>query len=101
MRQRKSTVLKETNFSREFSIEVDGFTIERGDEVKVRGERGGKFKFDSFVTNTKTGSEWVDCFETHRGQAGCYRSFKVDQIKRIPRRRSSGTVRRRKSNTAS
>lgn len=101
MRRRQETKVKETQFSRTYSIELDGFTIERGDEVKIRGERGTRFKFDSYVVNTKTGSEWVDCFETHRGQSGCYRSFKIEQIKRIPRRRSSGTVRRRKSNTAS
>ena len=101
MRRRKEVQLKETHFSREYSIEVDGFVIERGDSIKIRGEHGGTFKFDSFVTNTKTGSQWIDCFESHRGQSGCYRSFKLDKIKRIPKRRSSGRVRRRKLDTAS
>lgn len=101
MRRKQESQAKETHFSREYSFELDGFTIERGDQIKIRGERGGNFRFDSVVVNTKTGASWIDCFETHRGQSGCYRSFKIDQIKRIPKRRSSGTVRRRKSNTTS
>jgi hypothetical protein len=88
--------VQSTKFSRQSVIEIDGFEIEKGDLIKIRGEYGGRFKFDSLVTNTETGVQWIDCFEVFRGQVGCWRSFRVDKIKRIPKRRSS--VRRRKSN---
>lgn len=92
--------VKPTKFSREHSLELDGFTINRGDIIKIRGEHGVQFKFDSLVTNTLTGVQWIDCFEVHRGQTGTYRSFRVDKIKRIPKRRKT-SVRRRKSSTTS
>ena len=103
MSRRKSvepTVAQATKFSREYSIVVDGFEVERGDLIKIRGEYGIKFKFDSLVTNTETGVQWIDCFETHRGQVGCWRSFRVDKLKRIPKKRVKG-VRRRKPSTTS
>lgn len=92
--------VKATKFAREYSITVDGFEIERGDLIKVRGEYGIRFKFDSLVTNMDTGVQWIDCFEIHRGQVGVWRSFRVDKLKRIPKRRPKSD-RRRKSNTAS
>lgn len=100
MSRRKANAyqVQETKFSRETVVEVDGFDIEKGDLIKIRGEYGVRFKFDSLVTNTETGVQWIDCFEVFRGQVGCWRSFRVEKIKRIPKRRSS--VRRRKSNPA-
>jgi hypothetical protein len=95
-----TSVVEKTKFLKEASIIIDGFEIVRGDLIKVRGEYGIKFKFDSLVTNTETGVQWIDCFETTRGQVGCWRSFRVEKIKRIPKKRVSG-VRRRKSNTTS
>ena len=91
---------QETKFSREFSIEIDGFTIERGELIKIRGEYGVQFKFHSFVTNTETGVQWIDCFEVHRGQVGTYRSFRLDRIKRIPKRRKKSDRRRKPSTTS-
>ena len=98
-RRRDTVELQPTKFSREYSIQVDGFTIERGDIIKIRGEYGVQFKFHSFVTNTQTGVQWIDCFEVFRGQVGTYRSFRLDRVKRIPKRRKSD--RRRKSSTTS
>lgn len=86
-RRREATVAAPTKFSRERSIEIDGFVIEAGDMIKIRGEYGIKFKFHSLVTNTETGAQWIDCFEDHRGQTGCYRSFRIDRVKRIPNKR--------------
>lgn len=103
MARRKVTETVEpqkTKFAREYSISVDGFDIERGDLIKIRGEYGIKFKFDSLVTNMETGVQWIDCFETHRGQVGCWRSFRVDRLKRIPKRRSKGERRRRSSSAS-
>lgn len=99
-RKAESFILSETKFDREYSITLDGFQIEKGDLLKVRGEYGLRFKFDSLVTNTETGSQWVDCFEVHRGQVGCWRSFKIDKIKRIPKRRVKGDSRRKARTTS-
>lgn len=89
--------VQKTKFSREMSINIDGFEIEKGEIIKIRGEYGVRFKFDSLVTNTETGSQWIDCFEVHKGQIGCWRSFRIEKIKRIPKRRSR--VSRRKPST--
>lgn len=74
-------------FTRVYEMESGNFTIENGDLIKVVGEYGMRFKFVSVTTNTKTGAFWVDCHEVHRGQVGAFRSFSVDRIKRIPKRR--------------
>ncbi len=75
-----------SKFTRESSMLVNGFEVVRGDIIKVSGEYGLKFKFDAVVTNTETGSVWVDCFEMFRGQSHSYRSFALDKIKRIPQK---------------
>jgi hypothetical protein len=68
-------------------MEYGNFTIEKGDLIKISGEYGVKFKFVSITTNTETGAFWVDCTETYRGQSGPMRSFTVDRVKRIPKKR--------------
>lgn len=73
-------------FVREDVMYVDGFEIKRGDIIKVVGQYGLKFKFDSFVTNTETGATWIDCFEVFRNSASAWRSFKPEMVKRIPQR---------------
>jgi len=65
----------------------DGKTISRGEIFKVSGEYGLRFRFDSLVTNLESGAEWIDCYEMFRSQAGAFRSFKRDRIKRIPKKR--------------
>lgn len=65
----------------------DGKIIVQGELFKVVGEYGVRFKFHSLTKNLATGSEWVDCFEVFRGQAGAFRSFSSDRIKRIPKKR--------------
>ena len=68
-------------------VTPDGFTISKGDLIKIRGEYGVRFRFDSVVTNLESGAEWIDCYEMFRGNAGALRSFKHDRIKRIPKKR--------------
>lgn len=65
----------------------DGKIIVRGEIIKVSGEYGLKFKFWEHVINSETGAEWIDCYEMFRGQAGAFRSFRSDRIKRIPKKR--------------
>jgi hypothetical protein len=89
-RKKDFTPPASTKFVREHSMQVDGFDIAHGDIIKISGEYGLKFKFDAVVTNTETGSRWVDCFELFRGQAQCFRSFGLDQVKRIPQRGKRG-----------
>jgi hypothetical protein len=81
-------------FDRVYEMEYGNFTIERGDLIKVTGEYGMKFKFVSITTNTKTGASWVDCHEVHRGQTGAFRSFSIDRVKRIPKRRTKKAVKK-------
>ena len=85
-RKKKTTVVPETKFLREDSVIINGFEIVRGDIFKVRDEFGAKFKFDAFVTNKETGSQWVDCFEVIGTVPSTFRSFRTDRIKRIPKR---------------
>lgn len=73
-------------FSREESFIIDGFQINRGDIIKVKGEFGAKFKVECLTTNTKTGAQWVDCFEIIGTVPSVYRAFAVDRVKRIPKR---------------
>jgi hypothetical protein len=71
-------------FSREYSVLIDGFELLPGDLFRVRGQHGAKFKFQSFVTNLGTGAQWVDCLEVVSNTPSVFRSFKLEQIKRIP-----------------
>jgi hypothetical protein len=102
MARKKQTVVDiyDTKFSREYSVEVNGFTIEKGEIIKIHGEYGAKFKFVALVTNTETGAQWIDCLEIERGQFAGWRSFYVERIKRIPKKRGKN-VSRRAASTAS
>jgi hypothetical protein len=87
MGRRKNTVIiQDSGLVTEPYMEADGFAINAGDIIKVKGEYGVSFKFVGVTTNTKTGSTWVDCFEIFRGKAQQFRAFKQDRIKRVPQR---------------
>lgn len=73
-------------FVREDRMIINGFEIMRGDIIKIVGEYGTKFKFDSLVTNAETGAVWIDCFEVFRNSASAWRSFRPELVKRIPQR---------------
>ena len=74
-------------FIRVNEMKYENFTIERGEFIKITGEYGTRFKFESVTTNPVNGAIWVDCFEMWRGRQGAYRSFSIDRVKRIPKRR--------------
>ena len=95
MIKRKSTKVRLTKFNRVYDLEVGNFVINSGDLIKISGEHGMRFKFHSLTTNTDTGVMWVDCFEVHKRAAGCFRSFRVDRVRRIPTKRG-----RRKANVS-
>ena len=73
---------------------ADGFEIVAGEFIKIKGQNsfgvgewGLQFKVKAFVLNVETGKQWVDCYEMYRGRAGVMRSFPLDRIKRIPKKR--------------
>jgi hypothetical protein len=87
-----NNVMTKDPFERVYEMPFGNFTIERGDLIKVSGEYGTKFKFESVTTNPVNGATWVDCFETWRGRTGAFRAFSIDRIKRIPKRRPRKAV---------
>jgi len=93
MKKVKSIKPQTTKFHRDYELQVGNFTIVPGDIIKIEGEHGGKFKFDSVVTNTENGLVWVDCFEVYKTSLGTWRSFAPERVKRIPTKRG-----RRKKN---
>jgi len=86
MPRRKKTVAKESPFTTVPYMESDGFAINAGDLIKIKGEYGTKFKFRGITTNPITGATWVDCFEMFRGKPQQFRAFKEDRVKRIPQK---------------
>jgi hypothetical protein len=94
MNKRKIAIVTESIFSRVPEVVVGTRTIVRGDIIKINGEHGGRFRFHSLVTNTETGSQWVDCFELHKNVASGWRSFRPDRIKLIPIKRGRRNVNR-------
>jgi len=90
--KRSKAAVASTIFSRVPEITVGNRTIVAGDIIKIDGEHGGRFKFHSLVTNTETGSQWIDCFELHKSLVSAWRSFKSDRIKPIPIKRGRRNV---------
>jgi len=85
--RKKKVIVAPTKFSRVYEIEVGTVIIKSGDIFKIQGEHGLKFSFHSFVTNTETGIQWVDCFELEKGTPRIWRSFALDRVRKIPTRR--------------
>lgn len=87
MISRKKTRVQDSIFSRVYELQLGTRLIVPGDIIKINGEYGGRFKFHSFVTNTVTGVQWIDCFEIQKGASSTWRSFRSDRIKLIPIKR--------------
>jgi hypothetical protein len=87
MSRKKLSFIKDSVFVREEEVVIGNRTILRGEVIKIDGEHGGRFKFHSLVTNTTTGSQWIDCFELHKSVVSGWRSFRTDRIKPIPIKR--------------
>jgi hypothetical protein len=100
MRKKNSPQIAQTKFTRLDEVQVNGFTIVKGEIIKIQGEYGGRFKFMALVTNTETGATWIDCLQLERGQFAGWRSFYVDRIKRIPKKRGKRVSRRPASTTS-
>jgi len=87
MKKVKSVQPQQTKFSREYELQIGNFDIVKGDIIKIEGEHGVKFKFESLTTNTENGKVWVDCFEMQKKNVGGFRSFAPNRVKRIPTKR--------------
>lgn len=87
MKKVKATKPQTTKFSKEYELQVGKFVVAKGDMIKIEGEHGGKFVFESLTTNTENGLVWVDCFEIHKKSLGAFRSFAPERVKRIPTKR--------------
>ncbi len=87
MARKKKSEAQPTKFHHEPTAIINGNEFNAGDIIKIQGEYGAKFKFDSLVTNKETGSQWIDCFELQKGLTSCYRSFALDRVRRIPKKR--------------
>jgi hypothetical protein len=87
MGRKKAVPASTSPFTRVYSFDIGNFTISRGDIIKIDGEHGVKFKFDSVVTDPRTGNTWIDCFELEKGIVSRFRSFTMSRVKRIPTRR--------------
>jgi hypothetical protein len=95
MNTKRNAPVKETKFDRVGEILVNGRLIIAGDIIKIHGEHGSKFRFNSLVTNKETGAIWIDCFEMDKAVASAWRSFRPDRIKLIPIKRGRKNVNRR------
>jgi hypothetical protein len=75
-------------YQRVYEVELpNGKSVVAGEIIKIIGEYGATFRFDSFCTNIENGAQWVDCRQIHRGQIGQFRAFRLEQVKKIPVRR--------------
>jgi hypothetical protein len=84
---RKPSKVRDTKFEKTDELTIGGRVVLPGEIIKVAGEHGSKFKFVGIVTNKQTGAFWVDCFEVHGNQVGAFRSFSIDRVKLIPKKR--------------
>lgn len=84
---KKKTEAKPSLFTKQDSMVTEsGHLVEKGDLIKVSGQHGLTFKFQSLTTNPINNKTWVDCFELHRGVAGPSRSFYKEDIKPVVKR---------------
>lgn len=55
--------------------------------IKIKGEHGSVFKFKEFVEKIDNGASWVDCYEMEKGLPCGLRSFHLERVKTIPKKR--------------
>jgi hypothetical protein len=92
MRVKMLAPIRETKFEKVGEMVINNRTILTGEVIKIIGEHGNRFKFNSLVTNKETGAQWIDCFEINKNVVSGWRSFKPDRIKLIPIKRGRRNV---------
>ncbi len=88
-KKEKTEIFDDEKYTKIPIMPVVGGIIERGDTIKIKGEHGSIFKFMSLTQNNDNGLKWVDCIQYEKGIAKAIRSFDIDRIKRIPKRRKN------------
>ncbi len=76
----------------EYELPFARDVIKTGDIVRIKSDRG-RYRFVRVATNRKKGVTWIDC---HDVVSGDFRSFYVEKIKLVERKKS----RRRKQSVA-
>ena len=92
MNKRRLAPVQETKFEKVKEMQIGNRVLVSGEVIKIAGEYGSKFRFDSLVTNKETGVQWVDCFELSKGVVSACRSFRSDRIKLMPIKRGKKNV---------
>ena len=88
MKKKKNTKSLTSNFIKEPEYtNSEGKLVSKGDLIRIHGEHGKKFKFDNFVTRADNGLTWIDCYEMQGGVVGMMRSFRVERVRVIPKRK--------------
>ena len=88
MKKKKNTTILTSNFIKESEMTTpEGKLVSQGDIIRIHGEHGKKFKFDKFVTRADNGLTWIDCYEMQGGVIGMMRSFRVERVRVIPKRK--------------
>jgi hypothetical protein len=90
--KRRLAPVQETKFEKVKEMQIGNRVLVSGEVIKITGEYGSRFKFDSLVTNKETGVQWVDCFELSKGVISGWRSFRSDRIKLMPIKRGKKNV---------
>jgi hypothetical protein len=90
--KRRLAPVQETKFEKVKEMQIGNRVLVSGEVIKIAGEYGSRFRFDSLVTNKETGAQWVDCFELSKGVVSGWRSFRSDRIKLMPIKRGKKNV---------
>jgi hypothetical protein len=68
-------------------ISIGNRTIERGEVIKIKGEKGSLYSFWGITTNPDNGIQWVDCFYLRKSQLSGQYSYSIDRVMPMPRKR--------------
>lgn len=75
-----------SRFDHEPTVELAGRAAVAGDELAIAGKRG-RFRLRAHTTNPSTGDEWVDVYGPLGSQRARLRSFRLEDVTQVHRRR--------------
>jgi hypothetical protein len=85
-------------------------SLDPGDPVRIQGIKGGLWRYKSHVTNVDNGEMWIEVLElepvpgvpvaaarrdVRNTRVRCMRTFAMDRVLPLPRRRPQATTRER------
>jgi len=86
-KKNKNKIIDNPKYTKINTLAMDGFIINEGDYIKIKGEYGTIFKFISVTTNNDNNKQWIDCIEYENGISKAMRAFDINRVKRIPKKR--------------